>query len=81
MSDRLGADVMVVPEGYDPHVDSILLSGKPSTFYLPDTALQENSAMREDIGIEQISPQTFLAHTQSLMLCVSCPACGNRLRQ
>ncbi|MBQ9434151.1 MAG: ABC transporter permease [Synergistaceae bacterium] len=61
MSDRLGADVMVVPEGYDPHVDSILLSGKPSTFYLPDTALQEISAMREDIGIEQISPQTFLA--------------------
>lgn len=61
MSNRLGADVMVVPEGYDPHVDSILLSGKPSTFYLPNTALQEISAMREDIGIEQISPQTFLA--------------------
>ncbi len=61
MSNRLGADVMIVPEGYDPHVDSILLSGKPSTFYLPNTALQEISAMREDIGIEQISPQTFLA--------------------
>ena len=27
---RLGADVMVVPEGYDSHIDSILLSGKPS---------------------------------------------------
>ena len=29
ISDRLGADIMVVPEGYDPHIDSILLSGKP----------------------------------------------------
>ena len=61
MSDRLGADVMIVPEGYDPHVDSILLSGKPSTFYLPDTAMQEILAIQEDIGIESISAQTFLA--------------------
>ena len=61
MSNRLGADVMIVPEGYDPHVDSILLSGKPSTFYLPDTAMQEILAIQEDIGIESISAQTFLA--------------------
>ena len=61
ISDRLGADVMLVPEGYDPHVDSILLSGKPSTFYLPASAVQEVFAVKEELGIELVSPQTFLA--------------------
>nr|WP_314715928.1 ABC transporter permease [uncultured Fretibacterium sp.] len=63
MSDRLGADIMVVPEGYDPHIDSILLSGKPSTFYLPRDVME---LLREadgegEIGIDRMSPQTFLA--------------------
>ena len=52
---------MLVPEGYDPHVDSILLSGKPSTFYLPASAVQEVFAVKEELGIELVSPQTFLA--------------------
>ena len=48
-ADRLGADIIVVPAGYDPHIDSIILSGKPSMFYLP-----------RDI-LDRMSPQTFLA--------------------
>lgn len=52
---------MIVPEGYDPHVDSILLAGKPSTFYLPSSAMQEISDLKDEIGIDLISPQTFLA--------------------
>lgn len=58
MANRLGADVMVVPEGYDPHVDSVLLSGKPSSFYLPGDALE---LLRGVEGIARMSPQVFLA--------------------
>ena len=65
MANRLGADIMLVPSGYDPHIDSILLSGKPSTFYLPEDALNKlneiNSNPDINIGIGAVSPQTFLA--------------------
>ena len=60
-ADRLGADVMIVPEGYDPHVDSVLLSSKPSTFYLPADAMERLRALAADVGIDRMSPQTFLA--------------------
>ncbi|MCR4819044.1 MAG: ABC transporter permease [Fretibacterium sp.] len=60
-ANRLGADIMLVPEGFDPHVDSILLSGKPSNFYLPADAMESVKALETDIGIAQMSPQTFLA--------------------
>ena len=61
MANRLGADIMVVPAGFDPHIDSILLSGKPSTFYLPANAMDELTLIKDDIGIQEISPQSFLA--------------------
>lgn len=57
MAHRLGADIMLVPAGYDPHIDSILLSGKPSNFYLPADTLERLGRFR---GIERMSPQTFL---------------------
>lgn len=58
LSDRLGADVMIVPEGYDPHIDSILLSGKPSTFYLPHDVMDR---LKDFDFISKMTPQTFLA--------------------
>ena len=61
VANRLGADIMIVPEGFDPHVDSILLSGKPSTFYLPSYAFEELEKIKNDVGIEAMSAQTFLA--------------------
>ncbi len=57
-ADRLGADVMVVPGGYDPHIDSIILAGKPSMFFLPRDVLDRLKGIE---GIERMSPQTFLA--------------------
>ena len=59
-ANRLGADIMFVPAGYDPHVDSILLSGKPSTFYLPNETENLINEIKENIGIELMTPQTFL---------------------
>ncbi|MBR0279056.1 MAG: ABC transporter permease [Synergistaceae bacterium] len=61
MANRLGADIMVVPAGFDPHVDNILLAGKPSTFYLPANAMDELMRIKDDAGIDLISPQSFLA--------------------
>jgi len=63
MADRLGADIMIVPAGYDPHIDNILLSGKPSAFYLPENSLEivKNLALEKFSSIEKISPQVFMA--------------------
>lgn len=58
LSDRLGADVMVVPAGYDAHIDSILLSGEPNSFYLPVDVLEK---LKQIEGIEKMSPQTYIA--------------------
>ncbi len=58
LSDRLGADVMVVPAGYDVHIDSILLSGKPSNFYLPADAVDKIKTIE---GIDKMTTQTYLA--------------------
>ncbi len=60
MAGRLGADIMIVPEGYNPHIDNILLSGKPSAFYLPDDAMAKLQALKRD-DIANISPQVFMA--------------------
>lgn len=58
LSDRLGADIMVVPEGHEVHIDSILLSGEPSDFYLPKNTMD---LLKDIEGIDKMSPQTYLA--------------------
>lgn len=60
LSDRLGADIMLVPAGYDPHTDNILLSGRPSAAYLPDDALASLRALNIE-AIDRITPQVFMA--------------------
>lgn len=40
MSKRLGADLMIIPYGYEKQLQSALLRGEPSTFYL-DQQLEE----------------------------------------
>ena len=60
LSNRLGADIMIVPAGYDPHIDNILLTGKPSAFYLPEDALTSLQALNLD-EVDQITPQVFMA--------------------
>ncbi len=58
LSNRLGADVMIVPEGYESRIDSILLSGKPTNFYLPADAVDK---IKNINGIDKYTTQTFLA--------------------
>lgn len=58
MSQRLGADLMIVPYGYEKQLQSTLLRGEPSSFYL-DQALEQK--IKQMDGIEKVSDQIFIA--------------------
>lgn len=57
MKARLGADLMVVPVGYDEGVEGILLKGEPAYFYF-DKSIEQDLTKVE--GIENVSAQFFL---------------------
>ena len=58
MSQRLGADILIVPSGYDKNMEGALLRGEPSTFYL-DGSLTEK--IEQIPGVAQASAQLFIA--------------------
>ncbi len=58
LSNRLGADVMVVPAGHQAKIDGVLLSGEPCEFYLPKGSLEKLEGFE---GIKAMSPQTYIA--------------------
>ncbi len=54
---RLGADILVVPQGTEGKVESALLMGKPTRVWMPSSNLAQ-VAMVEDVA--QLSPQVYL---------------------
>ena len=58
LSQRLGADMLVVPYGYDTKIQGALLRGEPSTFYFAD---QTTEKIAEIGGVEAVSPQLYIA--------------------
>ncbi len=62
---RLGADLVVVPEGYEKKAGNVLLGGEPSTFYMDSSVLEE---IRKVPGVAKASPQIFL-QTSSYLIC------------
>lgn len=62
VANRFGADLIVVPLGYDTGMESILLKGEPSYFYLDRGYLDPISRTE---GVQQISPQFYLTSTSS----------------
>lgn len=58
MSGRMGADIMVVPRGCASSFEDTLLRSKSNTFYLNEDLIQ---AVSEMDGIEQVSPQLYVA--------------------
>lgn len=58
LAGRLGADLLVVPYGYDKQTQAALLRGEPSTFYLKADLLDK---IRQAPGVAEASPQFFLA--------------------
>ncbi len=55
--DRLGADIVVVPEGTLTKVESALLMGNPTQVWMPADNLDKISALD---GVEKVSPQLYL---------------------
>ncbi len=68
MSKRLGADLMIIPYGYEKQLQGALLRGEPSTFYL-DQQLEEK--IRSFPGVGNVSSQIFIASLQAA--CCSLP--------
>jgi len=56
--ERLGADILVVPEGAEIKIETALLMGKPVDVWMP----RENIKKVANIpGVEAVSPQIYLA--------------------
>jgi putative ABC transport system permease protein len=56
--DRLGADIIVVPEGSEAKIESALLMGIPARFWMHEGNLNKLAAID---GVEVASPQLYLA--------------------
>ena len=54
---RMGADIIVVPDGYGDDLEGILLTTSKNYFYMDDTVVDE---IRNVEGVGIASPQTFL---------------------
>lgn len=58
MARRLGADILVVPHGYDKKLQAALLRGEPSTFFIKGDL---TGKLRELPGVARAAPQLYLA--------------------
>lgn len=58
---RLGADVLVVPAGAEVQARTALLTGEPTTFYMPRDVLDK---VRKVEGVRRASPQLFIKPAQ-----------------
>ena len=62
LSERLGADLLIVPYGYENQVAATLLRGEPSTYYMRKEVLDRIRAVP---GVAAATPQIFLASLSS----------------
>jgi len=64
--DRLGADIVVVPEGTETKVESALLMGHPTEVWMPQEKLAQIAAVP---GIQAVSPQVYLSTLTNASCC------------
>lgn len=65
LKDRLGADILIVPEGYEGEIEGAILSGQPSSFYMKSDLVE---GVKNVQGVKEASPQVYIA-TLSLDCC------------
>jgi len=63
---RLGADLMVVPEGYQEVGQNALITGAPTSFYMDHSILDK---VRDIQGVSQATPQLFIESMISSQCC------------
>lgn len=66
VSARLGADIIVVPSGSEPQVETALLMGVPTKRWMPAAAVGE---IRGLPGVAAASPQLYLASLKGASCC------------
>jgi len=64
--DRLGADIVVVPEGAEAKVESALLMGIPARLWMPQEKMEKISTID---GVDTVSPQLYLATLTGASCC------------
>lgn len=64
--ERLGADIIVVPQGSQTGMESALLMGTPTRMWMPQTNIQKISAIS---GVQAVSPQLYLATLTGASCC------------
>jgi putative ABC transport system permease protein len=64
--ERLGADVIIVPEGAQTKVESALLMGNPAEVWMPADTLDEVNAVA---GVAQATPQLYLSTLTNASCC------------
>jgi putative ABC transport system permease protein len=64
--DKLGADIIVVPEGNEAKIESALLMGTPAKFWMPEDTLNKIAAIP---GVAAVSPQLYLATLKGASCC------------
>jgi putative ABC transport system permease protein len=64
--DRLGADIIVVPQGAEDKVETALLMGKPTNIWMPVDNLKKIAAIP---NVEAASPQVFLTSMYGASCC------------
>jgi putative ABC transport system permease protein len=67
MEQRLGANLMVVPKGYEADIEGVLLKGEPNYFYFNNSNITTKIAHIE--GVSQMTSQFFLTS-------LSAPCCS-----
>lgn len=66
VSERIGADIIVVPNGYASNVQNSLFTGEPSTVYFKNNWLDTLKGIQ---GVEKVSKQIFLASLSNSPCC------------
>ncbi|MFZ5908474.1 MAG: ABC transporter permease [Chloroflexota bacterium] len=64
---RLGADLVIVPAGYEAPAQEAFITGQPSTFYMPED-IQEGIAALP--GVQQTSAQVFVETLSNASCCI-----------
>jgi putative ABC transport system permease protein len=65
-NERLGADIIVVPQGAETSVESALLMGVPAEVWMPEDKMDSIAAVP---GVSQVSPQLFLSTLEDAVCC------------
>lgn len=65
---RLGADLVVVPKGYEQEAKDVLLEGTPNSFFMKESVVGQLKPLPE---VAQLSPQLFFRPFSYLVCCTT----------